>query len=132
MMSMAVDGITESVVPMPSWWSAVVWVMCMAASFLLVVMCRAGALLERLQGTGIQEGMWENPIKDRYAHRGGSVDLAASFLFSHSLISPTCRPGWGFLYQAVVIDVWSRRGVGWAMGERMTADLMLAALEHGA
>ena len=34
----------------------------------------------------------------------------------------------GFLYLAVVIDVWSRRVVGWAMGERMTADLVLAAL----
>ena len=34
----------------------------------------------------------------------------------------------GFLYLAVAIDVWSRRVVGWAMGERMTADLMLAAL----
>ena len=28
----------------------------------------------------------------------------------------------------LVIDVWSRRVVGWAMGERMTADLVLAAL----
>lgn len=34
----------------------------------------------------------------------------------------------GFLYLAVVIDVWSRRVVGWAMGERMTADLVLTAL----
>ena len=34
----------------------------------------------------------------------------------------------GFLYLAVVIDVWSRRVVGWSMGERMTSDLVLAAL----
>ena len=34
----------------------------------------------------------------------------------------------GFLYLAVVIDVWSRRVVGWSMGERMTADLVLTAL----
>lgn len=34
----------------------------------------------------------------------------------------------GFLYLAVVIDVWSRRAVGWAMEERMVADLVLAAL----
>ena len=41
----------------------------------------------------------------------------------------TYVPTWmGFLYLAVVIDVWSRRVVGWAMGERMTADLVLAAL----
>jgi len=41
---------------------------------------------------------------------------------------PTCM---GFLYLAVVVDVWSRRVVGWAMGERMTADLVLAALNMG-
>ena len=41
----------------------------------------------------------------------------------------TYVPTWmGFLYLAVVIDVWSRCVVGWAMGERMTADLVLAAL----
>ena len=41
----------------------------------------------------------------------------------------TYVPTWtGFLYLAVVIDVWSRRVVGWAMGETMTADLVLAAL----
>ncbi|MCE1162401.1 MAG: IS3 family transposase, partial [Thiomonas sp.] len=41
----------------------------------------------------------------------------------------TYVPTWmSFLYLAVVIDVWSRRVVGWAMGERMTADLVLAAL----
>jgi putative transposase len=41
----------------------------------------------------------------------------------------TYVPTWmGFLYLAVVIDVWSLRVVGWAMGERMTADLVLAAL----
>jgi transposase InsO family protein len=38
-------------------------------------------------------------------------------------------PIWmGFLYLAVVINVWSRRVVGLAMGERMTADLVLATL----
>lgn len=41
----------------------------------------------------------------------------------------TYVPTWtGFLYLAVVIDVWSRRVVGWSMGERMTADLVLSAL----
>lgn len=41
----------------------------------------------------------------------------------------TYVPTWtGFLYLAVVIDVWSRRVVGWSMGERMTADLLLSAL----
>lgn len=41
----------------------------------------------------------------------------------------TYVPTWaGFLYLAVVTDVWSRRVVGWAMGETMTCDLVLAAL----
>jgi putative transposase len=41
----------------------------------------------------------------------------------------TYVPTWaGFLYLAVVLDVFSRRVVGWAMGERMTTDLVLAAL----
>ena len=41
----------------------------------------------------------------------------------------TYVPTWaGFVYLAVVLDVFSRRIVGWAMGERMTAELVLAAL----
>ena len=41
----------------------------------------------------------------------------------------TYVPTWtGFLYLVVVIDVWSRRVVGWSMGERMTAELVLSAL----
>jgi putative transposase len=41
----------------------------------------------------------------------------------------TYVPTWaGFIYLAVVLDAWSRRVVGWAIGETMTADLVLAAL----
>ena len=41
----------------------------------------------------------------------------------------TYIPTWaGFIYLAVVLDAWSRRVVGWAMGERMTSELVLAAL----
>ena len=41
----------------------------------------------------------------------------------------TYVPTWaGFVFLAVVLDVWSRRIVGWAIGEQMTADLVLAAL----
>ncbi len=41
----------------------------------------------------------------------------------------TYVPTWaGFLYLSMVLDVWSRRVVGWAVGEQMTADLVLAAL----
>jgi putative transposase len=34
----------------------------------------------------------------------------------------------GFLFLAVVLDVWSRRIVGWSMATRMGTDLVLAAL----
>ena len=40
-----------------------------------------------------------------------------------------CRTGQGFFYLAVVLDVWSRRIVGWAMENHLRADLVLAALD---
>ena len=41
----------------------------------------------------------------------------------------TYVPTWaGFIYLAVVLDVWSRRVVGWCIGETLHADLVLAAL----
>lgn len=41
----------------------------------------------------------------------------------------TYVPTWsGFMFLAIVLDVWSRRVVGWAIGEQMTSDLVLAAL----
>jgi putative transposase len=41
----------------------------------------------------------------------------------------TYVPTWsGFIYLAIVLDVWSRRIVSWAIGEQMTTDLVLAAL----
>ena len=35
----------------------------------------------------------------------------------------------GFLYLAVVLDVWSRKVVGWAMANHLRAELVLDALE---
>jgi putative transposase len=47
----------------------------------------------------------------------------------HWVADMTYIPTWtGFLYLAVVIDAFSRKVVGWSMGERMTADLVLGAL----
>ena len=41
----------------------------------------------------------------------------------------TYVPTWaGFIYLAVVLDVWSRRIVGWAIGETMSSDLVISAL----
>ena len=42
----------------------------------------------------------------------------------------TYVPSWeGFLYLAVVTDVFSRKVVGWAFGVQMTSDLVIAALD---
>src|SRR3954468_20299263 len=35
----------------------------------------------------------------------------------------------GFVYVAVILDAWSRRGVGWAISRRIDDDLALAAWE---
>ena len=41
----------------------------------------------------------------------------------------TYVPTWaGFIYLAIELDVWSRRVVGWSIGEQMSAELVLAAL----
>ena len=41
----------------------------------------------------------------------------------------TYVPTWaGFVYLAVVLDVYSRKVVGWAFGQQQTADLVIAAL----
>jgi putative transposase len=42
----------------------------------------------------------------------------------------TYVPTWaGFIYLAIVLDVWSRRVVGWAIGETMDARLVIEALD---
>ena len=44
----------------------------------------------------------------------------------------TYIPTWaGFLYLAIVLDVFSRRVVGWAMANHLRTELVLDALEHG-
>jgi len=39
-----------------------------------------------------------------------------------------CRTGEGWMYLAVVIDIYSRRIVGWAIDKTMTTSLVLRAL----
>jgi len=42
----------------------------------------------------------------------------------------TYVPTWaGFIFLAIVLDVWSRRVVGWSIGEQMVTELVLAALQ---
>lgn len=67
--------------------------------------------------------------RDSPAHDLGKRQFRASGPNQLWVADITYVPPWtGFLYLAVVIDVWSRRVVGWSMGERMTADLVLSAL----
>ena len=43
----------------------------------------------------------------------------------------TYVPTWqGFIYLAIVLDVWSRRVVGWKIGDEMTAQLVIDALNR--
>jgi putative transposase len=45
----------------------------------------------------------------------------------------TYVPTWsGFIYLAIVLDVWSRKVVGWAIGEDLKSELVLRALEMAA
>ena len=43
---------------------------------------------------------------------------------------PTCGPARGWLYLAVVIDLFARRVVGWATGDRLHKELALSALRR--
>lgn len=71
-------------------------------------------------------------------HRGKSQDKAPDLVrrqFDAAgpnrlwVADMTYVPTWaGFIYLAVVLDAFSRRVVGWAIGETMTAELVLAAL----
>jgi len=46
------------------------------------------------------------------------------------MIDITCVPTWsGFLYLAVVLDVFSRRIVGWAMADHLRTELVISALD---
>jgi len=38
------------------------------------------------------------------------------------------RLGHGFVFLAVILDLWSRKVIGWALGHRITSELALAAL----
>lgn len=66
----------------------------------------------------------QHPAPDRVNrcfHAGGPDRLWVAYM----TYVPT---GDGFVYLAIVLDAWSRRVVCWSIGERMTTDLVLAAL----
>jgi putative transposase len=72
-------------------------------------------------------------VRDRQARpapdlveRNFAADQADRLWVADITYIPT---GSGFLYLAVVLDVWSRRVVGWAMAAHLRTELVLAALD---
>jgi len=95
---------------------------------------RIGRLMRMasIKGVSRRRGTVVTTLRDRTA-------TAAPDLVQRQFVAPginqlwvadmTYVPTWaGFLYLAVVVDVHSRKVVGWAFGERMTSDLVIAAL----
>jgi putative transposase len=68
--------------------------------------------------------MKERPAPDLVKRQFVATDINQLWVADMTYI-----PTWaGFLYLAVVTDVYSRKVVGWAFGVRMTADLVISAL----
>ena len=71
-----------------------------------------------------QHNTKERPAPDLVKRQFVATDINQLWVADMTYI-----PTWaGFLYLAVVTDVYSRKVVGWAFGVRMTADLVIAAL----
>ena len=71
-----------------------------------------------------QRNAKERPAPDLVKRQFVATDINQLWVADMTYI-----PTWaGFLYLAVVTDVYSRKVVGWAFGVRMTADLVMTAL----
>ncbi len=71
-----------------------------------------------------QRNRGERPAPDLVKRQFVATDINQLWVADMTYI-----PTWaGFVYLAVVTDVFSRKVVGWAFGEQMTADLVLSAL----
>jgi putative transposase len=88
--------------------------------------------LAHLQGVSRRRGYVVTTQKDRHAKAAPDLvkrQFIATCVNQLWVADMTYVPTWaGFLYLAVVVDVYSRKVVGWAFGERMTSDLVIAAL----
>jgi putative transposase len=95
---------------------------------------RIARLMRRhgLRGVSRRRGWCVTTRRDR--HRPSAPDLVqrrfeATDINQLWVADMTYIPTWaGFGYLAVVMDVFSRKVVGWSFGQRQTADLVLAAL----
>jgi len=86
----------------------------------------------RLRGVSRRRGFVVTTQRDRLAKAAPDLvrrQFKATGINQLWVADMTYVPTWaGFLYLAVVVDVYSRKVVGWAFGERMTSDLVIAAL----
>ena len=96
--------------------------------------CKRVAWLMRLAGLkGVSPRKWVSTTV-REARARPAPDLVERHFSAAGpdrlwVADATYVPTWaGFLYLAVVIDVFSRRVVGWAMAKHLRTELMLAAL----
>ena len=88
--------------------------------------------LAHIQGVSRRRGYVITTRRDRGAKAAPDLvnrEFKATAINQLWVADMTYVPTWaGFLYLAVVVDVYSRKVVGWAFGERMTSDLVIAAL----
>jgi putative transposase len=88
--------------------------------------------LAHIKGVSRRRGHVVTTERDRHAKAAPDLvkrQFVATAINQLWVADMTYVPTWaGFLYLAVVIDVFSRKVVGWAFGQRMTSDLVIAAL----
>ncbi len=88
--------------------------------------------LAHLRGVSRRRGYVVTTQRDRHAKAAPDLvkrQFTASGINQLWVADMTYVPTWaGFLYLAVVVDVYSRKVVGWAFGERMASDLVIASL----
>ena len=88
--------------------------------------------LAHIRGVSRRRGYVVTTQRDRHARAAPDLvkrQFTATGINQLWVADMTYVPTWaGFLYLAVVVDVYSRKVVGWAFGERMTSDLVIAAL----
>ena len=88
--------------------------------------------LARIQGVSRRRGFvvtTQRDLRQKAAPDLVQRQFVASGINQLWVADMTYVPTWvGFIYLAVVMDVYSRKVVGWAFGERMTSNLVIAAL----
>jgi putative transposase len=96
---------------------------------------RVAALMRRdgLQGVSRRRGFVVTTQRDKAAADKAADLVKREFRAAGPnqlwVADITYVPTWaGFIYLAIVLDVWSRRIVGWAIGEDLRVQLVLAAL----